>query len=118
MVQDAATAKEHQVDARSRYLRRGRDDDERALSVRPLQGDRSRRRLSDHARVVRLAHGLPTQLSDMAASRLAVIDVRPERGEYATNLAKRGAPRLPSSMDATDGLLKLFQMIGVRCRQW
>ena len=50
-------------------------------------------------RVVRLAHGLPNQPSDMAASRLAVIDVRPERGEYATNLAKRGTPRLPSSID-------------------
>ena len=49
-------------------------------------------------RVVRLAHGLPNQPSDMAASRLAVIDVRPESGEYATNLAKRGTPTLPSSI--------------------
>ena len=49
-------------------------------------------------RVVRLAHGLPNQPSDMSASLLAVIAVRPERGEYATNLAKRGAPRLPSSI--------------------
>ena len=49
-------------------------------------------------RVERLAHGLPNQPSDMAARRLAVIDVRPESGAYATNLAKRGAPRLPSSI--------------------
>ena len=48
--------------------------------------------------VVRSTHGTPNQPSDMSASRFAVIEVSPERGECATNLAKRGVPRLPSSM--------------------
>ena len=76
-------------------------EDETTMSA-PCPPDHFRRSVTEtpvgSSRVERLAHGLPNQPSDMAANWLAVIDVRPESGEYATNRAKRGSPRLPSSI--------------------
>ena len=116
MVQDAATAEEHQVDARSRCLRRGRDDDERALSVRPLQeighGDACRitpgRAVGARFPEPGLGHGGQPVGGD-----------RREAGEWGVRHESGESRRAEAAVvdRSTDGLLKLFQMVGVCC-QW
>ena len=116
MVQDAATAKEHQVDARARARWRGRDDDDRALSVRPLQeighGDAcritSRRAVGARTAEPTLGHGGQPVGGDRREAGEG--GVRHESGE--SRRAEAAVVDRP-----TDGLLKLFQMVGVCC-QW
>ena len=116
MVQDAATAEEHQVDARAGCLRCGRDYDDRALPGRPFQEVG----YGDAGWVApRRAVGARTAEPALGDGGQPVGGDRREAGEggvcHESGEARRAEAAVVDCL--SDGELKLVQVVNVRCRQ-